>query len=198
MILSEFLRKSWEETKKSFWFFFGVLIIYLALSVAAAMLLAKVKFAGQIISILLSFYLSAGLNIIALKKARGEPATIADLFAGLPYLASYAGGYILYMLIVMAGAILLFFPAVIWGIQYQFFPFLVIDKKMKAVQALKASAQMTRGFKWDLLGINFVLGVVGIIGFLCLFIGLFWALPVTMIAEALVYYRFVEKLPAEA
>jgi uncharacterized membrane protein len=194
MIISEVIKKGWEETKKNFWFFVMLLIVYMGIYIGASLLLVKIKVIGQIITILLAFYLSVGIIIVALKKAKGELASIGDLFAGLPYLASYAGASILYMLIVMAGMFLLVFPAVIWGIQYMFYPYLVIDKKMKAIEALKASSRMTKGSKWDLFGINFVIGIVGMLGLFCLVIGLFWTIPLTMIAQALVYYKFAEKL----
>ncbi|MDD5065447.1 MAG: hypothetical protein PHF84_00225 [bacterium] len=194
MIISEVVKKGWAEAKKSFWFFVGLLIIYFAIVIVASLLLNKIKYVGQIISFLLSFYLSVGLIIISLKKARGQTASIGDLFAGFPFLASYAGASILYMFIVIAGMILLIFPGVIWSLKYMFYPYLIVDKNMKAVESLKASAKITEGSKWDLLGINFVIGVISMLGVLCLVIGMFWTIPLSMIAQALVYMKFAEKL----
>ncbi len=189
MIIGEVLKQGWDTTKKYFGFFAGVIIAYLAIIVVGALVLKNLSWIGQIILILLQVWLEIGLIIIALKKAKGEDASFGDLFAGGKYILSYLGASILYGLIVLAGTILLIFPGVIWGLKYMFFPYLIVDKNMKAMEALKESAKITSGIKWDLLGISIVISIVSILGVFCLIIGLLWTIPTALLAYAAVYLK---------
>ncbi|MBN1898671.1 MAG: hypothetical protein JW827_07835 [Spirochaetes bacterium] len=199
MFISDSIKKGWEITKKNFFFFLGILIVYFILIVAVAFVinlkpLQKIQFVGQVVYIIFSYWLGIGLVIIFLKKAKGQDTTFGDLFSGGKYLLSFIGASLLYYLIVLAGMILLIFPAIIWGIKYMFFPYLIIDKNMKAIESLKASAKITQGNKWDILGFSIVAAVVSYLGVLGLVIGLFWSMPTAMIAYILVYFKLAEKL----
>ncbi len=197
MVLSEIIQKGWKETKKSFWFFVLVIIIYFGLIELVSFILRKLIISdiGAFIIILIVYvWLTIGLVIISLKKAKGEATDILDLFRGYPYLASSMGATLLYFLMVCAGLFLLIFPGVIWGVKYAFYQYFIVDKKMKALDALKASGKMTLGIKWDLLGIFIVLNIIEILGFLALIIGIFWAFPVALIASAVLYLKLVGRL----
>ena len=97
------------------------------------------------------------------------------------------------MLICVAGMILLIFPMFIWGIKFQFFPYFIVEKGLGPVEALKASSRITMGAKWDLLGLWSVLGVIVILGMLCLGIGIFAAMPTVMVAVALTYRKLLSQ-----
>jgi len=192
MYISSIIKKSWEETKKNFWFFALVILIYTGLIIFTSMIARKTGPLGQILYIVLNFWLSAGWIIIALKIAQNHKASINDLFRGFPYLASYTGASILYFLMVSFGAILLLVPGIIWGIKFVFYPYFTVHKQMKALEALKASSDLTNGIKWDLLGFFFVTNIIGVLGLLALIIGIFWAWPLTMIAQALLYLKIIK------
>ncbi len=194
MFISEVLKKGWGITKENFFFFLSVIVVYFVLLIGGAWVLNKLRFIGQILFIILSFWLGVGLIIIALKKAKDENASLSDLFSGAKYLLSFIGASILYYLIIFAGTILLIFPAVIWGIKYMFFPYLIVDKNMKAIEALKASSKITKGVRWDILGFCIVLEIVNLLGILCLIIGLFWTIPTVLIAYATTYLKLANKI----
>jgi uncharacterized membrane protein len=59
--------------------------------------------------------------------------------------------------------------------------------------ALKKSATMTKGHMGKLIGYMLVLGLINIIGFLCLIIGLLITIPVTKLAIAYLYQQLKEK-----
>ena len=112
----------------------------------------------------------------------GDPAT-SPLYVFGPFIR----------LIVVAGVILLVFPAVIWGIKFSLWPYFIVDRQTGPVEALRASSKATSGVKWDLLGFYFVVSVVQVLGILCLVIGLFAAWPTAMVATALVYRRLLSQ-----
>jgi uncharacterized membrane protein len=89
----------------------------------------------------------------------------------------------------MLAFILLIVPGVIWAIKYQFYGYLIIDKKMGVMEALKKSAEMTDGIKLDLFGLGLVLLGVIILGALVLGVGLLAAIPTVWLATAYVYRK---------
>ena len=89
--------------------------------------------------------------------------------------------------------ILLIFPAFIWGIKFCLYPYFIVEKGMGPIEALQASSRATMGAKWDLLGFWSVIGVINVLGFFCLLIGLFATVPTTMVAMALVYRKLLSQ-----
>ena len=109
------------------------------------------------------------------------------MFSQSSLLWDYILGSLLYILIVIGGLILLIVPGIIWAIKYQFYGYAIIDKKMNAFDAINESGRITQGHKWTLLGLFFAnLGIV-ILGFLCLIVGIFAAIPVVELATAFAY-----------
>ena len=102
----------------------------------------------------------------------------------------YLIGSILYGLIVLGGMLLLIIPGIIWMIKFQFFSYLIIEG-LGPVEALKKSAQITRGAKRELFVFGFILVGITILGVLCLFIGLFATIPTTLLAVAFVYRKLL-------
>ena len=198
--IKEIIRKSWQITRKNIGFFVLVILIYLCLVTCATLIIRKLiltsrtwEYIGQAAFIILESWLSIGIITISLKKARNQDTEISDLFKGFPYLASYIGAYILYFLLVTTGVLLLIVPGIIWGLKYMFYPYLIIDKKMKAIEALRESSRITYGNKWFLLKFEIVLFLIALAGVLALLIGLFWAIPVLCISYAQVYLKITEK-----
>jgi uncharacterized membrane protein len=60
--------------------------------------------------------------------------------------------------------------------------FLVIEKNMKPIEALKESARMTKGSRWKLFLLGLALTGLTILGMIPLMLGLFIAAPLSMLA----------------
>ena len=54
------------------------------------------------------------------------------------------------------------------------------------------------GDKWELLGLGLVIAGINILGALCLFVGLFAALPTTLLAYAFVYRKLLGQVAEPA
>jgi uncharacterized membrane protein len=87
--------------------------------------------------------------------------------------------------------LLLIVPGIIWGIKFCFFDYFVVDKRLGPIEALKRSSAITRGVKWDLFVFFLMLTGINLLGAFCLLIGLFAAIPTTMVAQAFVYRRLL-------
>lgn len=128
----------------------------------------------MIISYLISFLLVIGLIKIFLDLYDGKKAELSDLFTNFDQYFNYLICNLLVTLIFLGGLLLFVVPGIVWALKYQFAPYLVIDKKMKPLEAIKKSGKMTYGHKMNLFLFWFVAFGVLILGLLCCCIG---ALP---------------------
>ena len=125
--------------------------------------------------------------MIALKVIDGQKPKLEDLYKSYPLFVNYLLASILVGLMVVAGLILLVIPGIYLALKYQFTLFLVVDKKMKVMDAIKKSGEMTEGKLMDLLGLALVAILITMLGALALGVGLLVSTPVTMLAYAYVY-----------
>lgn len=106
-------------------------------------------------------------------------------------------GSIIYGVIVSLGLILLIIPGIVWAIKFQFFDYLIIDKGLGPIDALEKSSEITRGVKLDLLTFGILIWIINLLGLLCLVVGLFVTIPITVVAKAFVYRKLLHETPRE-
>jgi len=196
--ISEAIHFGWNTMKSNLGFFIGLLILVFLFSSLSSIIAAKATEANIFLGIIfyiadfsLSIIISIGLVKIALRFCDNEKGRFADLFSQYPLFPQYLVGSILYGLIVFAGTILLIIPGIIWGIQFCFYDYFIVDKGLGPIEALKRSSAITRGVKWDLFVFFLVLSGINLLGALCLLIGLFVTIPTTMVALAFVYRKLM-------
>mgnify|MGYP001073403027 CR=1 FL=1 len=149
----------------------------------------------SIVRIIISILITMGFIKISLKFYGNEKANIFDLFSSShPLFFKYLIGNILYSLIVFLGLILLIIPGIIWSIKFQFFAYLIVDKGLGPIQALKESSKITKDNRWHLFLFEIVILFINILGFLAFRIGLFITIPITFIAYAYVYRQLLFSL----
>jgi uncharacterized membrane protein len=122
-------------------------------------------------------------------------ASIKDLWTPHPFWR-FVGAQIVYGLIVVGGIILLIVPGIIWSIKYMFTPFIVIDKSMMPMDAIRESGRITDGHKSQLFLFGLALAGINILGFLCFVVGLLVSVPVSALATVYAY-RFLEHQASE-
>ena len=182
----------WNAMKANF----GVLLVLtiITLVVSGGLNGAKQGTVGEGFSLSFSItglIVNSIIGIISIKIALnifdGKGVGLDEIGFNLKLLLNYIGGYLLYMIIVVLGLFLLIVPGVIWGIKYSFMFYIMVDQKVGPVKALEMSGQMTDGIKMDLFVLYLVYILIVIAGFLALFIGIFVAIPVLMMAQVYVY-----------
>jgi len=144
---------------------------------------------GLALSILAGIPISYGIDFVNLKLVRGEKFDVGDLFIGFRenYLNVVLSG-ILVGAIVIAGFILLIIPGIIFAIKLSFVPYLVIDKKLDAVEAVKTSWDMTTGHSGTLF-LMFLLAIpIFLLGLILLIVGIFPAIIWITAAFAAMYH----------
>ncbi|TSC89296.1 MAG: hypothetical protein G01um10143_677 [Parcubacteria group bacterium Gr01-1014_3] len=197
--LKSTLEYGWGQFTKNFKLFLIVGIVMGLVSFLPSLFAAEI---GQepvklgmlnIVSWVLQTFVTIGLLRISLKLNAGHPAIFKDLWSGAPWFFKYFIGSVLYGVAVAAGLILLIIPGIILAVRLKFFDYLIIDKGMNPIEALKASWAMTKGHVWELFVLLFVLALINLAGSLILFVGLLVTVPVSMMATVLVYRKLIEK-----
>jgi uncharacterized membrane protein len=75
------------------------------------------------------------------------------------------------------------------SLRFMFSQYIMIDKNVGIIEAIKKSGQLTEGIKWQLILLILALTGIIILGVLAVVIGLFVAIPLSMIASATVYLQ---------
>ncbi|TET62772.1 MAG: hypothetical protein E3J47_03125 [Candidatus Stahlbacteria bacterium] len=199
-LIGEAIKYGWNIMKANLWFFVGVLIVaWLVTGIPQAIAnRLQDNYSGlaalfRILHLIVDVIISIGLIKIALKFLVNEKPEFAELFRFQGNFWRYVGSSILNGLIVAAGIILFIVPGIYWAIKFQFFGYCIVDQKLGPVEALKKSSKITYQVKWKLLGFGLVMVGINILGFLCLFVGLFATIPTTMIAFAYVYRKLLSQ-----
>ncbi len=164
--IDDALRTGWEVVIKNIPFFIllmivsaivpiiivGIIGIGAAIFAERAPLLSIILgIMGAVAGLVIFATMAAGYIRITLKFCAGEKGRIDDLFSfSVPLFFNFCLASILYGLIVSVGMVLLIIPGIILAIRFQFWGHLIVDKRLSAINALKESSVLTKGYTWDL------------------------------------------------
>jgi uncharacterized membrane protein len=138
-----------------------------------------------------------GMNYAYLKAARGDKLEIKDMFAAFQNYWNAVLASLLVLVIVIIGFILIIVPGIIFACKLAFTPYLVVDRKMEVIEAVKTSWRMTNGYAWKVFLI-YLLGIpIFIAGLICLGVGVIIAIMWITLAIAS-FYHSVSSWRAEA
>lgn len=181
----ELLRFGWEKTKEYFLFLLSLTLIYIVVM--------GVTMYSPILNNIFSTLLSIAFTAIGLMIVAGKVPDYKDLltpFKNYKVLWHYILATIVYALIVLVGFLLLILPGIYLAVRLQFYMYLVVEhENMGPIEALKKSMKMTEGIFWKLFGFGLVIGIINLIGFLLLGIGLLVTLPLSGIAYTYLYKK---------
>jgi len=131
---------------------------------------------------------SYGSKWVFLKAVRGESFKAYEIFYAFQNLGNIILANILVFAIIGAGIVLLIVPGIIFACKLVFVPFLVTDQKMDAIEAIKKSWEMTRGFGWTIFGMGVMSFFIALAGVICLIVGIFPAAIWISCAFATLYW----------
>jgi uncharacterized membrane protein len=78
-------------------------------------------------------------------------------------------------------------PGIIFMLMFMFTTFIVIERELGPIDAMKESRRITRGHKWQLLGFLLLLVLINLLGLLALVVGMLVSIPVSSLAFAHAY-----------
>ncbi|MBT3233030.1 MAG: hypothetical protein HN356_09455 [Calditrichaeota bacterium] len=136
------------------------------------------QLASFVFSVLIIGPLEAGILFVMIRISRGQNARVRDAFEGFNHYGSVILLTILFMVILFGGFLLLIVPGIFFMIRLYFAPFLLIEKRMGAIDAIKGSWELTKGRFGQMLLLIIISIPVIIGGLLALLVGLipaaFW------------------------
>lgn len=139
-------------------------------------------FLGFLANVALSTLLSMGFTAVMLHSHDAlESVTIGELWHPKPFW-KFLGAQFLVGLVVLVGLLLLIVPGVVAALAFMFVLYLVIDKELGPIKAMKESVRITRGNRLQLLLLALLVFVLNIVGLVALLVGLFVSIPVTTLA----------------
>ena len=138
-------------------------------------------------SILLVAPIKYGVAFVYLKAARDDPPDIKDMFDGFRAYWNVVLASLAVTAIVWIGIVFLIVPGIIFGCRLAFTPYLVVDRKMQAVDAIRESWRMTSGHAWKVFLIGLLAIPVFIGGLICLGVGAIISVMWIKLASASLY-----------
>lgn len=192
----------WETTKANFWFFLGIMAMLFVTSKLLPSFFDAVLpdtthrpwvlyMSAMIICGLASAFVRLGFTKISLQAVDKKSLLYQDFFALQKTYWPYIGASILFAIAVTIGTVLFIVPGVMIGLAGMFYVYIILDKHSRPVEALKESARITKGYKWQLLGFMVWIVLINMAGALLLGLGLLWTLPLTSVAVAHMYRQLV-------
>ncbi len=130
-----------------------------------------------------------GASWVFLKAVRGERVEIRDVFA--VFQKNYWNAVIAKVVvgvIVALGLVMLIVPGIIFACRLAFVPYLVVDREMDVMDALRVSWDMTRGYGWQIFLMGFLAFWIMIGGILCFFVGVFISIMWISASFAAIYH----------
>ncbi|MFC2032111.1 YciC family protein [Chloroflexota bacterium] len=126
---------------------------------------------GLAYGILINGPIDYGVSFAYLKASRGDKLEIKDIFAAFNNYWNAVLASLLVFVIVGLGFILLIIPGIIFACKLVFTPYLVVDRKMEVIEAIKESWRMTGGHAWKVFFIGLLAIPIGIAGLICFGVG---------------------------
>jgi hypothetical protein len=179
--------RSWELLKGNFWPLVGASFVA-TLLIIVLVWVQNIAWFLQIITPLFAGPLVGGWYYYFLRRIRGEPATLGDVFGGFTrgYGNLVATG-LLVTTFTMLGMICLVIPGIYLIVAYSFAYILATDKQLTFWNAMETSRKTITRQWWRVLGL-ILLGIpFALLGIAALGVGLFVTLPLIIGAQAFAY-----------
>ena len=194
--ISDAFRFGWNVFKQDYVFLITLLLIIFAVNILLFLMQSGVSSDPLILALLfihiaIIVVVYIGIVKISLNYTYNIESHYNDLFNHAHYAFKFFIANVLYLLLVVAGLILLIIPGIYWAMKYSQINYFIIDKDMDPIEAFKASGKVTYNAKMDLF--LFYLSFLGltILSVVTFFLGLIILIPVLYIAQAFIYRELV-------
>ena len=129
-----------------------------------------------------------GVLFAHLKAARADKLETKNMFEASGNYWNAVLANILVTAIVIIGLALLIVPGIIFACKLAFTPYLVVDRKMEVIEAIRESWRMTNGHAWKVFFIGLLAIPIGIAGLICFGVGIIVSIMWIILAFASLYH----------
>jgi len=186
--------RSWNLVKDNFWLLVGATALISVISLG----MQFIPVLGHAAGVLFGFLLWGGLDLLFLKRLRGQPAEAGDVFAGfgLAFGQLMLGSVVAHVLTGI-GLLLCILPGIYLLVAWWMFaPLLIIDKGLEFWPAMELSRKVVNKHWWACFGLLILTFLVGCAGVLALVVGVFVTLPIALGATVCAYQDIFGARPA--
>ena len=141
----------------------------------------------MIVSYFVNIMIGGGLLKMAISTVRTGTSDIAEIFTVTDVIPNLFLAGILSTCAVAVGFVLCVLPAIYIGVALTFTQFLIVDQKMGAIDAMKASWEAVSPQWFQMLWLLIVYFFLCCLGFCALCLGVFVAIPLIYLSLAVVY-----------
>jgi uncharacterized membrane protein len=145
---------------------------------------------GSLYQVLVGAPIGYGGAYAFLRAARGQRPEVSDLW--VPFRRGWFSAVLANLIVTVAviiGFILLIIPGIFLAVRLSLVPYIVVDEGLGPFQAIEASWNRTRGNFWMLF-------LAGLLGIVCIIIGLILLIVGSIPATMLVYLAFASLFDA--
>jgi hypothetical protein len=189
-----FIGQAWELVKPHWLVLSAMHLVAFVIASLAGVVIEP--FLASLLSMSIQSVLMVGIIRATLGVLAGRAPELEMMFSGL----DRAGTAILAMLVmwalIFAGLLLLIVPGIIVALMVMLTNYVIAETKQDFWTAIKSSAQLTRGYKWQLFCLSLALIPVLLLGLIVCCIGVVVSLAVCVMTLALVY-RFLQAKQAQ-
>jgi uncharacterized membrane protein len=155
-------------------------------------------FLASIVANIVTYTISAGLYLYAIKRAAGDPsAAFEDVVSCFPIALPITGLVLLQAVISVIGFLLLIIPGIYLAVAYGFALPLKAERGLGIWESLETSRRAVTNAWWKVAGTFLVVGLaIAVGGALTLGIGLIWLIPFGMMVVGVVYREIFGYSPA--
>jgi uncharacterized membrane protein len=141
----------------------------------------------QILNLVVGIIVGMGLIRASLAVCRGEQPRV-DMLLQTQGFVPYFAASILVGIGTVVGFVLLIVPGIILAIMWHFFGYVIVENPdTSPVDAMRRSAEITRGYRWQIFGLGLLLVLINIGGALACGVGLIFTYGITSITVAYAY-----------
>lgn len=137
--------------------------------------------------LLFQWPLEYGISFVHLKAVRNEKIKVQNMFESFNNYWNTVFANLLVAVIIGFGIMLLVFPGIFFACKLAFVPYLIVDKKMEAVEAVKSSWQLTKGYGFVIFFTGFFAIFLFLFGLLAFLVGVVVSLIWIRLSFASIY-----------
>lgn len=185
-----FISQAWDLVRPH-WFVLGAMFFIMTAIWSA-------PYVGVIAGFLVFGAVMIGIWRCVLGMLAGRRPEIGMMFEGFNRLLDGFLATLVMWVLIALGYVFLIVPGVILTILWLFTYPILAEQRMDFWEAMRASAELTRGYRWRLFLLGLASIIIALLGLLVFFVGLFVAEAVILTAYALAYRFLKEQALARA
>lgn len=192
--IEQAINSSWKTLKKNPKNIIGFFLLIGIISILNIAISSKL---GSILSNIESWVFGALVQVAIITFTVGafrkRKITVSSRLKDYKLVLKLIVGNLLSAIVIFLGFLALIIPGIVFAVRLQFVSFLIVEKQMGPIEAIRGSWKLTKNTFYTLLGFGIVSMLLNVFGFFLLIVGLLVTVPLTSLAQVYIYLKLSEK-----